>query len=75
MRFMPPAVADLILTFVALVQPLRLVFRQEAEPKPEAASSLALSPFLFSKLDGSMAGRDGVEVPWPRLRPRRGARV
>ncbi|KFA66734.1 hypothetical protein S40285_09771, partial [Stachybotrys chlorohalonatus IBT 40285] len=47
-RFMPPAVAELVLTFLAMVQPLRLVFLQETRP------GKLLSPHLFSTLDGAV---------------------
>ena len=48
LRFVPDAVAELVLTFLAVVQPLRQVFLREVMP------GALLSPYLFSKLDGEV---------------------
>jgi superfamily II DNA helicase RecQ len=45
-RFLPQAVGDLLLTFLAYVQPLRQVFLRQGKP------GALLSPYLWSKLDG-----------------------
>jgi superfamily II DNA or RNA helicase len=47
-RFIPSAIAELLIIYMAVVQPLRSVFLQEMKPKA------LLSPYLFSKLDGSV---------------------
>jgi len=47
-RFVPTAIAELILTFMAVVQSLRLVFLRQVKP-----GSL-LSLYLFSRLDGTV---------------------
>ncbi|KAI6777508.1 uncharacterized protein J7T54_001402, partial [Emericellopsis cladophorae] len=47
-RFVPAAIAELVLTFLAVVQPLRLVFLRQARP------NALLSPYLFSKIDGTV---------------------
>ena len=48
LRFLPAEIGSLLLTFLAFVQPLRRVFLRQI--KPEAR----LSPYLWSKLDGSV---------------------
>lgn len=53
-RFIPPAIAELVLTFLAVVQPLRLVFLRQVEPGG------LLSPYLFSRLDGTVWGDEMV---------------
>lgn len=53
-RFIPPAIAELVLTFLAFVQPLRLVFLRQTTPGG------LLSPYLFSKLDGTVWPDDAV---------------
>ncbi|KAG6069756.1 hypothetical protein E4U16_007440 [Claviceps sp. LM84 group G4] len=50
-RFIPADIAELILTFIAIVQPLRLVFRRMTESG--ASRATALSPYLFSNMDGT----------------------
>ncbi|KAG6046290.1 hypothetical protein E4U39_001461 [Claviceps sp. Clav50 group G5] len=50
-RFIPADIAELILTFIAMVQPLRLVFRRMTESG--ASRATALSPYLFSNMDGT----------------------
>jgi hypothetical protein len=47
-RFLPRAVGDLLLTFLAYVQPLRQVFLRQQSPHA------LLSPFLWAKLDGAV---------------------
>lgn len=47
-RFLPSAVGDLLLTFLAYVQPLRQVFLRQQSPRA------LLSPFLWAKLDGTI---------------------
>ncbi|KAG6205107.1 hypothetical protein E4U50_004837 [Claviceps purpurea] len=47
-RFIPADIAELILTFIAMVQPLRLVFRRMTE-----SGVTDLSPYLFSNMDGT----------------------
>ncbi|EAQ91762.1 hypothetical protein CHGG_03697 [Chaetomium globosum CBS 148.51] len=47
-RFVPAAISELVLTFLAVVQPLRLCFLRQAEP------GALLSPYLFSKIDGTV---------------------
>jgi superfamily II DNA or RNA helicase len=49
-RFLPAAIGDLLLAFLAYVQPLRQTFLRQAEP------GALLSPLLWSRADGS---------PWP----------
>ncbi|KAG6090771.1 hypothetical protein E4U30_007991, partial [Claviceps sp. LM220 group G6] len=48
-RFVPVDVAELVLTFIAMVQPLRLAFRALMQPDEK---DTYLSPRLFSYLDG-----------------------
>ncbi|KAF9767808.1 hypothetical protein IL306_014962 [Fusarium sp. DS 682] len=52
-RFLPPAVGDLILTYLAFVPPLRQVFLRQRKP------GALLSPYLWSKLSGEVWG-DGM---------------
>ncbi|KAL6405820.1 hypothetical protein AUP68_10959 [Ilyonectria robusta] len=47
-RFLPPAIGDLLLTYLALVPPLRQVFLRQRKP------GALLSPHLWSKLDGEV---------------------
>ncbi|KAH6959554.1 hypothetical protein BKA56DRAFT_449155, partial [Ilyonectria sp. MPI-CAGE-AT-0026] len=47
-RFMPPPIADLLLTFLAIVQPLRQTFLRQVKP------GALLSPYLWSTLDGEV---------------------
>ena len=47
-RFVPQAIAELVLTFLAIVQPLRQVFLRQSSPKA------LLSPYLFSQLNGAI---------------------
>lgn len=47
-RFLPPAIAELLMIFLAFVQPMRLLFLRQAVP------SGLLSPYLFSRLDGTV---------------------
>ena len=47
-RFVPPAIAELVLTFLAFVQPLRQIFLRQVQPGG------LLSPYLFSTLDGTV---------------------
>ncbi|KAH6960097.1 hypothetical protein BKA56DRAFT_662594 [Ilyonectria sp. MPI-CAGE-AT-0026] len=47
-RFLPRAIGDLLLTYVALVQPLRQVFLRQSKP------GALLSPYLWSSLDGEV---------------------
>lgn len=47
-RFIPAAIAELVLTFLAVVQPLRLIFLRQAR------RNALLSPYLFSKIDGTV---------------------
>ncbi len=47
-RFVPAAIAELLMLFLAAVQPLRLLFLRQAVPGG------LLSPYLFSKLDGTV---------------------
>lgn len=53
-RFIPDGIVELLLTFLAIVQPLRLLFLRQTAP-----GSL-LSLYLFSNLDGSVWGDDKV---------------
>ncbi|KAG5970032.1 hypothetical protein E4U58_000835 [Claviceps cyperi] len=46
--FIPADIAELILTFIAMVQPMRLVFRRTTE-----SGATALSPYFFSNMDGT----------------------
>ncbi|KAI3567780.1 hypothetical protein IWW34DRAFT_641690 [Fusarium oxysporum f. sp. albedinis] len=52
-RFLPPAVGDLLLTYLAFVPPLRQVFLRQSKP------GALLSPYLWSKLSGEVWG-DGM---------------
>ncbi|KAK2684623.1 hypothetical protein QWA68_017018, partial [Fusarium oxysporum] len=52
-RFLPPAVGDLLLTYLAFVPPLRQVFLRQSKP------GALLSPYLWSKLGGEV-WRDGM---------------
>jgi hypothetical protein len=47
-RFLPPAIGNLLLTFQALVQPLRQIFLRQVKP------GALLSPYLWSSLDGEV---------------------
>ncbi|WKT54184.1 Helicase superfamily 1/2, ATP-binding domain [Fusarium oxysporum f. sp. vasinfectum] len=47
-RFLPPAVGDLLLTYLAFVPPLRQVFLRQSKP------GALLSPYLWSKLGGEV---------------------
>ncbi|KAI5455819.1 hypothetical protein BGZ63DRAFT_349718, partial [Mariannaea sp. PMI_226] len=47
-RFLPPPVAELLLTFLAVVQPLRQTFLRQVKP------GALLSPYLWSTLDGEV---------------------
>ncbi len=47
-RFLPPAIGNLLLTFLAVVQPLQHVFLQQAEP------GALISSYLWSRLDGEV---------------------
>lgn len=47
-RFIPNAIAELVLTFLAIVQPLRQTFLRQVKP------GALLSPYLFSTLDGEV---------------------
>lgn len=47
-RFLPPAIGDLLLTYLALVPPLRQVFLRQSKP------GALISPYLWSKLDGEI---------------------
>ncbi|KAL7917061.1 hypothetical protein ACQKWADRAFT_317598, partial [Trichoderma austrokoningii] len=53
-RFLPSPIADLLLTFLAIVQPLRQTFLRQVKP-----GSL-LSPHLWSTLDGEVWRDDSV---------------
>ncbi|KAI8676079.1 hypothetical protein NCS56_00494800 [Fusarium sp. Ph1] len=48
-RFLPRAIGDLLLTYLALVPPLRQVFLRQRKP------GALLSPYLWSSLDGEVA--------------------
>ncbi|RBA14537.1 hypothetical protein FPRO05_03329 [Fusarium proliferatum] len=52
-RFLPPAVGDLLLTYLAFVLPLRQAFLRQSKP------GALLSPYLWSKLGGEV-WRDGM---------------
>ncbi|RKL04534.1 hypothetical protein BFJ70_g17193 [Fusarium oxysporum] len=52
-RFLPPAVGDLLLTYLAFVPPLRQVFLRHSKP------GALLSPYLWPKLGGEV-WRDGT---------------
>jgi hypothetical protein len=52
-RFLPPAVGDLLLTYLAFIPPLRQVFLRQSKP------GALLSPYLWSKLNGEVWG-DGM---------------
>ncbi|KAM6506787.1 hypothetical protein FALCPG4_018615 [Fusarium falciforme] len=47
-RFLPRAIGDLLLTYLALVPPLRQVFLRQRKP------GALLSPYLWSSLDGEV---------------------
>ncbi|WKT54183.1 Helicase superfamily 1/2, ATP-binding domain [Fusarium oxysporum f. sp. vasinfectum] len=47
-RFLPPAVGDLLLTYLAFIPPLRQVFLRQSKP------GALLSPYLWSKLGGEV---------------------
>ncbi len=47
-RFLPPAIGNLLLTFLAIVQPLRELFLRQLKP------GILLSPYLFSHLEGQV---------------------
>ncbi|KJZ70351.1 hypothetical protein HIM_10242 [Hirsutella minnesotensis 3608] len=47
-RFLPRAVGDLLLTYLAVVQPLRQTFLRQGRP------GALLSPYLWAKLDGEV---------------------
>lgn len=49
-RFLPRAVGDLLLTYLAVVQPLRQTFLRQMRP------GALLSPYLWSKLEGEVWG-------------------
>lgn len=51
-RFVPSHIADLLFTYLAIVQPLRQVFLRQVRP------GALLSPYLWSSLDGDV-WRDG----------------
>ncbi|KAG7404059.1 putative ankyrin repeat protein [Fusarium oxysporum f. sp. rapae] len=52
-RFLPPAVGNLLLTYLAFVLPLRQAFLRQSKP------GARLSPYLWSKLGGEV-WRDGM---------------
>jgi hypothetical protein len=52
-RFLPPAVGNLLLTYLAFVLPLRQAFLRQSKP------GALLSPYLWSKLGGEV-WRDGM---------------
>ncbi|KAG6248565.1 hypothetical protein E4U49_008391 [Claviceps purpurea] len=54
-RFVPVDVAELVLTFIAMVQPLRLTFRRLMQPDEKDTD---LSPCLFSYLNGKEWEKD-----------------
>ena len=53
-RFVPSHIAHLLVTFLAMVQPLRQTFLRQARP------GALLSPYLWSTLDGSVWRDDRV---------------
>jgi hypothetical protein len=52
-RFLPPAIGNLLLTYLAFVLPLRQAFLRQSKP------GALLSPYLWSKLGGEV-WRDGM---------------
>ncbi|KAH7114090.1 hypothetical protein EDB81DRAFT_599047, partial [Dactylonectria macrodidyma] len=56
-QFLPPAIGNLLLTFQALVQPLRQIFLRQVKP------GALLSPYLWSSLEGEV-WQDQVVSKW-----------
>lgn len=48
LRFLPPAIGNLLLTFLAVVQPLRQTFLRQVKP------GALLAPYLWSTLEGEV---------------------